>query len=56
MKELKEAFAPYNFLLSAAVGAGKNTIDLAYEIDEIHKYLDFVNLMTYVAILLIVNY
>ncbi len=38
------------------MGAGKKTIDLAYEIDEIHKYLDFVNLMTYVDIPLIMYY
>ena len=48
---MNEAFKPYNFLLSAAVGAGKQTIDGAYEINEIHKYLDFVNLMTYVILL-----
>ena len=36
-KELKQAFAPYNYLLTAAVGAGKSTIDSAYEVSEIAK-------------------
>ncbi|CAF3004940.1 unnamed protein product [Rotaria sp. Silwood2] len=32
--ELKRAFRPFNFLLTAAVGAGKSTIDAAYEIPQ----------------------
>ena len=46
-KELKEAFAPHGLLLTAAVGMGIPTIDKAYEISEIVKYLDFINLMSY---------
>ncbi|KAI0235438.1 Acidic mammalian chitinase [Lamellibrachia satsuma] len=34
-------------LLSAAVSAGKATIDAAYEVAEIHRYLDWIALMTY---------
>ncbi|XP_034552058.1 chitotriosidase-1-like [Notolabrus celidotus] len=34
-------------LISAAVAAGKGTIDAGYEIAEMAKYLDFVNVMTY---------
>ncbi|XP_061191555.1 chitotriosidase-1-like, partial [Saccostrea echinata] len=34
-------------LLTAAVAAGKSTIDKAYEIDLISKELDFINLMSY---------
>ena len=34
-------------LLTAAVSAGKKTIDKAYEVDKIAKYLDLLNLMTY---------
>merc|ERR1712038_494065 len=34
-------------LLTAAVGAGKKTIDNAYEIAAISKELDFINLMSY---------
>ncbi len=37
LKELKEAFAPRNLLLTAAVGAGKSTIDNGYEIDKISQ-------------------
>ncbi|XP_072522638.1 acidic mammalian chitinase-like [Salminus brasiliensis] len=53
-KELKEAFADEArstgqpmLLLSAAVPAGKGDIDTGYEISELAKYLDFVNVMTY---------
>ncbi|CAF3291975.1 unnamed protein product [Rotaria sp. Silwood2] len=45
--ELKRAFRPFNFLLAAAVGAGKSTIDAAYEIPQVCQILDFVNLMSY---------
>jgi hypothetical protein len=45
---LKAAFQPHGLLLSAAVGAGKSTIDKAYEIAKIGQVLDFLNLMTYV--------
>uniref|UniRef100_A0A8C6WZF9 chitinase n=1 Tax=Neogobius melanostomus TaxID=47308 RepID=A0A8C6WZF9_9GOBI len=34
-------------LLSAAVSAGKATIDAGYDVPEIQKYLDFINVMTY---------
>ncbi|XP_052068097.1 acidic mammalian chitinase-like [Mytilus californianus] len=34
-------------LLTAAVAAGKSTIESAYEIDKIAKHLDFINLMSY---------
>ncbi|XP_029907654.1 acidic mammalian chitinase-like isoform X2 [Myripristis murdjan] len=34
-------------MLTAAVSAGKGTIDGGYEIAEIAKYLDFINVMTY---------
>ena len=48
-KELKAAFQPHGLLLSAAVGAGKETIDKAYEIAKIGQIFDFLNLMTYVS-------
>lgn len=47
LKELREAFEPHGYLLTAAVSAGKPTIDQAYDIVGINKYLDFINLMTY---------
>uniref|UniRef100_A0ABM5G6A4 chitinase n=1 Tax=Pogona vitticeps TaxID=103695 RepID=A0ABM5G6A4_9SAUR len=34
-------------LLTAAVAAGKSTIDAAYEIKEINEHLDFISVMTY---------
>uniref|UniRef100_A0A672ST40 chitinase n=1 Tax=Sinocyclocheilus grahami TaxID=75366 RepID=A0A672ST40_SINGR len=34
-------------MLTAAVSAGKGTIDDGYEIAEVAKYLDFINVMTY---------
>ena len=36
--ELKTAFKPFGFLLSAAVGVGFNTAEKAYEISKITKY------------------
>jgi chitinase len=53
LKELKTRFLKDNLILTAAVGAGKATIDAGYEIAEISKYLDFVNLMAYVILSLI---
>uniref|UniRef100_A0A9J8C151 chitinase n=2 Tax=Cyprinus carpio TaxID=7962 RepID=A0A9J8C151_CYPCA len=53
-KELFEAYAAESaatgrprLMLSAAVAAGKGIIDAGYEIAEIAKYLDFINVMTY---------
>ncbi|XP_073679515.1 acidic mammalian chitinase-like [Garra rufa] len=53
-KELLEAYQAETvatgrprLMLSAAVAAGKGTIDAGYEIAEIAKYLDFINVMTY---------
>jgi len=47
LKELKEAFEPHGLLLTAAVAAGQNTIDTAYDIPGMNKYLDFINVMAY---------
>ncbi|XP_040916321.1 chitotriosidase-1-like [Toxotes jaculatrix] len=53
-KELLEAYEAEGtetgkprLIISAAVAAGKGTIDAGYEIAEIAKYLDFINVMTY---------
>ncbi|KAM8867698.1 acidic mammalian chitinase-like [Synchiropus picturatus] len=53
-KELVEAYAAEakatgrpRLMLTAAVSAGKGTIDAGYEIAEIARYLDFINVMTY---------
>ncbi|MGH0166126.1 UNVERIFIED_CONTAM: hypothetical protein FKN15_050166 [Acipenser sinensis] len=54
VKELLEAFEDESkstrrprLLLTAAVAAGKENVDNGYEIAEISKYLDFINVMTY---------
>ncbi|KAJ0023443.1 hypothetical protein NQD34_003342 [Periophthalmus magnuspinnatus] len=53
-KELVQAYAEEaktsgrpQLMLTAAVSAGKGTIDGGYEIAEIAKYLNFINVMTY---------
>ncbi|XP_070696377.1 acidic mammalian chitinase-like [Pempheris klunzingeri] len=45
-KEAAETNKP-RLLLTAAVAAGKATIDSGYEIADISKFLDFINVMTY---------
>ncbi|PWA31892.1 hypothetical protein CCH79_00006559 [Gambusia affinis] len=45
-KEAEETKRP-RLLLTAAVAAGKGNIDNGYEIADVSKYLDFVNVMTY---------
>lgn len=47
VKELKEAFQPFDFILSAAVSAAKDTIDKGYEIPKISQHLDFITVMAY---------
>lgn len=51
LKRLKTAFAEENpsepLLLTAAVGVGKSNVEKAYNIPEMNKYLDLINLMTY---------
>uniref|UniRef100_A0A8C2WU04 chitinase n=1 Tax=Cyclopterus lumpus TaxID=8103 RepID=A0A8C2WU04_CYCLU len=53
-RELVEAYAAeakatgqLQLMVTAAVPAGKGTIDAGYEIAEIAKHLDFINVMTY---------
>ncbi|XP_063537837.1 acidic mammalian chitinase-like [Cydia strobilella] len=47
VKELKEAFTPKGYLLTSAVAVTQYHIDLSYDVPELNKYLDFINLMTY---------
>lgn len=47
MKELKAAFRKHNLLLTAAFGAGKDTIDIAYDVEGLSIYLDFIHMMCY---------
>ena len=50
VREMKELFNKEKLILTAAVGAGKKTIDKGYEIAEVAEYFDFVNIMAYVSI------
>lgn len=47
VRELREAMNPGGYILTAAVSAGKSTIDRAYEVPCLSENLDFINLMTY---------
>jgi len=49
VRELKTAFrsAGKDYLLTAAVSAGKWFIDPGYDVPEISRYLDFINVMCY---------
>lgn len=47
VKELKEAFAPKGYILTAALGAGKATMDSAYDLTKLSRYLDFLHMMCY---------
>lgn len=46
-QELKEAFREYNYLLTAAISSNLGTIDSAYDISELSKYLDYIHVMAY---------
>lgn len=47
VKELKEAFRPKGYLLSAAVSPSKTVIDAGYDVPVLGQYLDWVAVMTY---------
>lgn len=47
VKELKNELKKYNLILTSAIGASKATIDQAYNIRELSKYLDFLHIMCY---------
>ncbi|XP_058837611.1 probable chitinase 2 [Topomyia yanbarensis] len=47
VKELSQQFKKSNLLLTSAIGAGKDTIDAAYDIKTLSKYLDFLHIMCY---------
>eukprot|EP00929_Paragymnodinium_shiwhaense_P033090 TRINITY_DN18238_c0_g1_i1.p1 TRINITY_DN18238_c0_g1~~TRINITY_DN18238_c0_g1_i1.p1 ORF type:complete len:799 (+),score=136.39 TRINITY_DN18238_c0_g1_i1:173-2569(+) len=51
LRIMKEEFQKENpnnpLLLTAAVGVGKSTAETAYDIPEMNKHLDLINLMTY---------
>ncbi|XP_050423223.1 probable chitinase 10 [Adelges cooleyi] len=45
--ELRQAFRPYGYLLSAAVSPSKAVIDAGYDVPILSKYLDWIGVMTY---------
>lgn len=47
LKDLKERFVEENLILSIAVGAAEMTASVSYDIPNLSKYVDFINLMTY---------
>ncbi|XP_026483657.2 probable chitinase 2 [Vanessa tameamea] len=47
VKELKDAFEPYGYILTAALGAGKDTMESAYDLAKLSRYLDFIHMMCY---------
>ncbi|XP_054011753.1 probable chitinase 10 [Hylaeus anthracinus] len=47
LKELNAAFHPKGLLLSAAVSASKDVIDVAYDASALTNYLDWINVMSY---------
>jgi chitinase len=46
-KELHAAFKPHKMILTAAVAAGLKYMKTGYEMAQIHKYLDIINIMAY---------
>ena len=47
LKELKERFSKEGLLVTAAVAADRVNADSAYDVPEMSKHLDFINVMTY---------
>jgi len=47
VKELKTEYQKHGLLLTSAIGAAKSTIDSAYDVPEVSKYLDFLHVMCY---------
>lgn len=47
LKELKQAFNNYGYLLTIAVGAAQSSASKSYHISELSRQVDFINLMTY---------
>lgn len=46
-KELKATFGPLGLLVTAAVAAGAESVEKSYEVAEVSKHLDFLNVMSY---------
>lgn len=46
-QEMKVEFEALGLILSAAVAGGQKNVDISYEVAEISKHLDFLNIMSY---------
>lgn len=46
-QEMRAEFDKHGWLLTAAVGAAPQTINRAYDVPAITKYLDFIHIMAY---------
>nr|XP_022913886.1 probable chitinase 2 [Onthophagus taurus] len=47
LKEMKRQFEPFNYTLSALLSASYDTIDTGYDVKELTKIVDFMNMNTY---------
>lgn len=47
IQDLRAAFSNTDFLLTAAIGAAAGTIDVAYDVEKMYEYLDYVHVMCY---------
>ncbi|XP_077291919.1 putative chitinase 2 isoform X2 [Arctopsyche grandis] len=47
VKELKTELSKHNMILTAALGASKETIDVSYDVVQLSKYLDLIHMMCY---------
>ncbi|XP_049812393.1 acidic mammalian chitinase-like isoform X1 [Schistocerca nitens] len=47
LKELRREFDKHGYLLTAAVGVGRYLVGTAYDVPQLCRYLDFINLMAY---------
>lgn len=47
IKEMKQKFSKRKLLVTAALSAGPDTIDVSYDVPQVSKYLDLINLMCY---------
>ncbi|XP_053957941.1 chitinase-3-like protein 1 [Anastrepha ludens] len=47
LRELREGLDPFQYLLTAAVGSSADSASRSYDIPEVSKYLDIINVMAY---------
>lgn len=47
IEELRTAFKPHGYVLSAGVRAGKASIDISYDVKRLSQLLDFISVMSY---------